>query len=120
MVILRTCDIVRFPTSWIMSNYHVGDRVEINKDLFRYENLWPKGTASFKRSKISQRFRNTHAHLGASSKVKYASKGERGIIVQIFRATVAGYDPKPPVFAKMKMDNGLIKTTRLTSLKRLA
>jgi hypothetical protein len=47
----------------------------------------------------------------------YATKGERGIILEIFHATSAGAYRERRLFAKVKMAvDGRIKTFRLTSL----
>jgi hypothetical protein len=74
--------------------YNVGDNVSVNKNIYRIDHI-------------------------TRAKVLYASLGEIGTIVEIFRPqpTSGGGYVKTPFYAKVKMDvSSGIKTFRLTSL----
>lgn len=76
--------------------YNISDKVTVNKDIYRIDHI-------------------------SRAKTLYASPGEIGTIIEIFRPqpTAGGKSAKTPFYAKVKMDiSGGIKTFRLTSLSK--
>ena len=77
--------------------YNISDKVTVNKDIYRIDHI-------------------------SRARVLYASLGEIGTIIEIFRPqpTSGGGYVKTPFYAKVKMDvyDG-IKTFRLTSLSKV-
>ena len=87
--------------------YNVGNTVKVNKNIYRISNdnpppPWPP--ASWDEPRV------VPAH------VLYASEGETGVIVEIFRPTPTGGGEVKALCAKVKIGDK-IKTFRLTSLE---
>lgn len=75
-----------------MSYFKVGQKVKVNKDISRV----PTGST-------------THA--------AYGTKGESGVVVEVFRPIATGGNEIKPPSAKVRMEGtGQIKTFRLSSL----
>lgn len=79
-----------------MSYFKVGDVVSLNKDIHRLE-------------------RNPNLDYDEYSFQLYASKGECGVITELFIPDSTGMNGKSPWCAKVKIED-VIKTFRLTSL----
>jgi hypothetical protein len=135
-----------------MSYFKIGSKVEVNKDIFRTEEVNPeKDDAKVKsislaldslsealgvdKEKIvsaleyrglmgwssamyfSEKTDSLQFVRGISRReTLYASSGETGVVKELFRPDGTGGMEVKPWYAKVAMDNGGIKTFRLTSL----
>ena len=100
-----------------MSPVKVGCNVEVLRDIFRYpSNTTNRQLATNVQPITEEEF--IHDHHNYWHKL-YATKGDIGVVEEIFNEKQHSYDKYKTIYAKVRMSDGSLKTFRITSLKRI-